>query len=280
MTSLALDQVLRKINNLPSLPAVVMELLASIEQEDVNLDTLAHGIAQDQALAAKTLRVANSSFYGMAHQITTINEAIAVLGFRAVRSLATTAALVSTFDSHKPGQIDFAPFWRHSVATAVCARELAKHLQLNTEHAYTTGLLHDIGRLVLATQFQIAYQDVMAYRTLHDCTLLQAERAVLNIDHAVVGHAMTGHWKFPQEMQQAIANHHSPELAPSQTLPRVIQVADALAHALDLSRDEDDLVPEVSPATWQLLELDDATLLAVMADAERQFEGASLVLAI
>lgn len=278
MTSLALDQVLRKINNLPSLPTVVMELLASIEQEDVNLDALAHGIAQDQALTAKTLRVANSSFYGMAHQITTITEAIAVLGFRAVRSLATTAALVGTFDSHKLGRINFAPFWRHSVATAVCARELTKHLQLNTEHAYTAGLLHDIGRLVLVTQFQTAYEDVMAYRSLHDCTLLEAERAVLNLDHAAVGHAMTAHWKFPEGMQDAIANHHSPTLAPSQTLPRVLQVADALAHALDFSGDEDDLVPDLPPATWQLLGLDDTTLLAVMADSERQFEGASLVL--
>lgn len=278
MTSLALDQVLRKINNLPSLPTVVMELLASMEQEDVNLDALAHGIAQDQALTAKTLRVANSSFYGMAHQITTIHEAIAILGFRAVRSLATTAALVSTFDSHKLGRINFAPFWRHSVATAVCARELTKHLQLNTEHAYTAGLLHDIGRLVLVTQFQTPYQDVLAYRTLHDCTLLEAEGAVLNIDHAAVGHAMTAHWKFPQEMQQAIAHHHSPALAPSQMLPCVIQVADALAHALDLTGDEDDLVPDVPLAAWQLLGLDDATLVAVMADSEQQFEGASLVL--
>jgi putative nucleotidyltransferase with HDIG domain len=278
MTPLALDQVLRKINNLPSLPTVIMELLASMDREDVNIDALARGIAQDQALTAKTLRVANSSFYGMAHQITTISEAIAILGFRAVRGLATTAALVSTFDNHALGRINFVPFWRHSLATAVCARELARHLKLNPEHAYTAGLLHDIGRLVLATQFQPSYQEVVAHRAKHDCTLMEAERAVLSIDHAAVGHAMTAHWKFPPSIQLAIAHHHSPEPAMEQTLPCVIQAADALAHALDFSGDDDDLVPHVPLTTWQQLGLDDATLLEVMASSEHQFDGASLVL--
>lgn len=278
MTTLALGDVLPAVNKLPSLPTVVMELLASMDQEDINIDALAAKITQDQALTAKTLRLANSSFYGMAHQITTIAEAIAILGFRTVRSLATTAALIGTFANHAQGRFSFTPFWRHSIAAAVCARELATHLKLNAEQAYTAGLLHDIGRLVLVTQFPRDFEGVMTQRAQRDCTLLDAEVAVLGLDHAMVGQALTQHWKFPLAMQEAVAGHHAPSIPKGQPLTLVIQLADALAHALDFSNDEDDLVPVVPDSAWQQLGLSDATLMAVMANSEKQFEGASLVL--
>ncbi len=278
MNTVALDEVLRRIHNLPSLPAVVMELLANLDQEDVNIDTLTQQIAQDQALTAKTLRLANSSFYGMAHQITTIQEAIAILGFRTVRGLATTAALIGTFAAGKHTSFNAAPFWRHAIATAVCARALAVHLNHNPEQAYTAGLLHDIGRLVLVTQFQPNYEATMTHRAQHDCSLLEAEHAVLGMDHAAVGHALTRHWKFPEAMQQAVACHHASPVQSMPPLSLVILAADAIAHALDLSMDEDDLVPPIPTGLWMHLGLDEKTLLSVFETVEKQFEGTSLVL--
>ena len=278
MSKIALDEVLRKIQNLPSLPTVVLDLIASLNQDDINIDTLVQKIAQDQALTAKTLRLANSSFYGMARQITTIAEAIAILGFRTVRSIATTTALLDTFAGDPHASFNFAPFWRHAIAAAVCARELARHLKVNPEHAYTAGLLHDVGRLVLVTQFQPQYEAAMAYRLAHDCHLLVAEQAVLGLDHAQVGHALTQHWKFPQAIQQALADHHGASSLDMQPLSLVVMAADAIAHALDLSLDADDLVAPVAAGLWQQLGLDEATLLQVFADAEQQFAAASLVL--
>jgi putative nucleotidyltransferase with HDIG domain len=280
MNNLALGEVLSRIHKLPSLPAVVMELLASMAQEDVDIDELAKKIARDQALTAKTLRLANSSFYGMAHQITTIQEAISILGFRTVRSLVTTAALIGTFAGSSSGQFNAAPFWRHSIAAAVCARELASWRKLNPEYAYTAGLLHDIGRLVLVTQFQTNYAATMAYRHQHDCQLLDAEHAILGIDHAAVGHALTQHWKFPEAIQRAIAFHHSPEIHDAEPLTLIILASDVIAHALDLSKDEDDAVPPIPEALWQQLGMDETTLLGIFKNAEMQFEGASLVLGL
>ena len=280
MSGLALAEVLSRIHKLPSLPAVVMELLASMAQDDVDIDVLAKKIAQDQALTAKTLRLANSSFYGMAHQITTIQEAISILGFRTVRSLVTTAALIGTFAGNSNGKFNATPFWRHSIAAAVCARELASQRKLNPEYAYTAGLLHDIGRLVLVTQFQDNYEATMTYRLQHDCQLFDAEHAVLGIDHAAVGHALTQHWKFPEAIQRAIACHHSPEIHDTAPLTLVVLASDVIAHALDLSKDEDDTVPPVPEALWQQLGMDEATLLNIFKNAEMQFEGASLVLGL
>jgi putative nucleotidyltransferase with HDIG domain len=278
MNRIAPEEILRRIHQLPSLPTVVVDLLASMDQDDVNIDLLAQKIEKDQALTAQTLRLANSSFYGMAHQVTTMQEAVAILGFRTVRNVATTAALIGTFAGGMPASFNAIPFWRHAIAAAVCARELAVHFNLNPEHAYTAGLLHDIGRLVLVTQFQSNYEATMAHRAQHDCSLLDAERAVLGLDHALVGHVLTQHWKFPVAMQQAVAGHHAPVVQGMQALSSVIVAADVIAHALDLSRDMDDLVPPVPMGLWQHLELDEKALREVFKNAEKQFEGASLVL--
>jgi len=278
MNRIVPDDILQRIHNLPSLPTVVLELLASMDQEDVNIDALAQKIAHDQALTAKTLRLANSSFYGMAKQVTTIQEAIAILGFRTVRSVVTTAAVIGTFAGSTHASFSVTPFWRHAIAAAVCARELAVCIQVNPEQAYAAGLLHDIGRLVLVTQFHPNYEATMAYRVQHDCSLLAAEHAVLGVDHAMVGHVLTRHWKFPEAMQQAVANHHATTVVGASALSLVVLAANAIAHALDLSMDEDDLVPPVPVGLWQQLGLTEDVLLQVFENTEKQFEGASLVL--
>jgi len=278
MNTIVPDDVLRRVHNLPSLPTAVMELLASLDQEDVRIDVLALKIEKDQALTAKTLRLANSSFYGMAHQVSTINEAITILGFRTVRSVATTAALIGTLPGNPLSSFKVTPFWRHAIATAVCAREMAGHLDIDPEYAYITGLLHDIGRLVLVTQFQPKYEATMAYRAQHDCSLLEAEQAVLGIDHAAVGHELVEHWKFPSAMVQAVSCHHASTCVDLQPLSLVVIAANAIVHALDLSMDEDDLVPHVPTGLWSQLGLNEKTLTDVLANTEKQFSGASLVL--
>jgi putative nucleotidyltransferase with HDIG domain len=278
MNTIVMDDVLHRIRNLPVMPTVVMELLESMAQENVEISEVAHKISQDQALTAKTLRLANSSFYGRANQVTTIQDAIAILGLRTVRSQAMAACLIGTFAGKTDSSFDTTPFWRHAIAVAFCAKELASHLNVNAESAYITGLLHDIGRLVLVTQFQSNFAATLAYRTEHDCSLLEAEHAVLGIDHATIGHALARHWKFPDAMQHAIANHHATEVQNMEPLPLIILVANVIAHALDLSSDVDDMVPSIPSGLWNQLGLNESTLLAVFSNTEKQFEGAHMVL--
>lgn len=278
MNSLQMADVVRTIHKLPSLPVVVTKLLASLDQDGVNIDVLARDIALDQTLTARTLQLANSSFYGMARQVTTIREAIALLGLRTVRNLANTIALIGTFSGSAHQAIDVRPFWRHAIAVAICARELAKRLYVNPDQAYTAGLVHDIGRLVLATQFSQPYEATMVYRAQQECSLSEAEEAVLGLDHAAVGHALTQHWKFPAALQQAVALHHAPVMQDGHALPLVVRAADAIAHALDLSLYLDDLVPPLPPGLWQQLGLDDEALLSVFENTEKQFTSVNLAL--
>ncbi len=275
MNTLLLPDVLKSIHNLPSLPAVVVDLIASMQDPDVDIDVLARKISLDQALTAKTLRIANSSFYGLQRQVTTVGEAIAILGFQSVQTLATTAALMASVPAGGSGAFNLESFWRHAVGTAACARALARPLKVNAEQAYLSGLLHDIGRLVLATRFPDHYAAVAAHRVRTDCTMLAAERALLGLDHAAIGEALARHWKFPESTQQAVARHHTPGLLDTDPMALLIHAADAMAHALDFSMEEDDQVPSLTDATWNQLGLDEPALAKVFREADVQFQAAS-----
>lgn len=278
MKTIPLADVIRQIRDLPSLPIVVMEVLKSFEQTDVSIGELADKVAKDQALAAKTLRLANSSFYGLQCKVTTIQQAITILGFDSVRTLIAAAGITDNFSGSKHASFDAKAFWRHAIGTALCAKMLAREMNLNQDYAFVSGLLHDIGKLVLVTRFPEQYAQVATYRDKHDCYALEAERAVLEIDHPTVGRALAQYWKFPSILQKAIANHHAPEASDLGDIPAVVHIADAVAHALDLSWQEHDLVPAITDAAWNSMALEPGTFRRICREVETEFEEACQIL--
>lgn len=276
--ALTLDEVARGIARLPSLPAVVVELLQSLGNDDVDTGQLARQIARDQALVAKMLRLANSSFYGLQGKINSISDAIVVLGLHGVRTLATAAAVTGAFGATVRQGFDFRVFWRHSIGIALCARALARHMRMSEENAFTAGLLHDIGRLVLASAYPQHLAAVLDYQKQNDCALIEAERAILGLDHAQIGQVLTERWKFPPLMCDVIARHHDPSGLDCPALACVIHVADAITHALDLAGDPNEMVPPICPSCWRAADLGAADLRAIFAEVEVQFEGACGVL--
>lgn len=280
MNKLNMDEAVKTIRSLPPLPEIVTDLLGSMGKENIDIDTLAEKLARDQALVATTLRLANSSFYGMSHRVTSIREAFAILGLKSMRTLITAASVSNGFigSQNLAGEIE--KNWRHSIAVAVCAKSLARQLHQDQELAFTVGLLHDIGRLVLAIYFPVQHQTVLTYRTTHDCTAFQAEQAVLGIDHALVGQALVEYWKLPPEIQLAIGNHHAPDQSKQNTLISLVHVADAIVHALDLALDEEELVPLISTAAWNKLGIGQETVLQVFEETEQQFEEMCRILIV
>ncbi|MES2261496.1 MAG: HDOD domain-containing protein [Pseudomonadota bacterium] len=277
-TLLTYDDVVNHLDDLPSLPAVVMELLNSIDQEDVDISVLAKKVSYDQALTAKTLRLANSSLYGLQVKVTTIQQAITYLGFQTTRNLITAAAVTGCFAEGRCAGFDHKAFWRHSIASAACAKVLARQMRFNQDYAFTAGLLHDIGRLVLVACFPKHYAQVVAHRAEHDCTMLEAERAVLGIDHVDAGMALAEHWNFSDTMRLAIGHHHDPEAPGAGFLAAIIHIADAIVHGLDLAQMPDGLVPPVSTVAWTALGLDEEIYLQLFRETELQYEEISMVL--
>jgi putative nucleotidyltransferase with HDIG domain len=273
-----LDEVVEQIRDLPTLPAVAMDVLNSIDNEDIDISILAQKIAKDQALTAKTLRFANSSLYGSQTKVCSIQQAISLLGVRGVRNLITTAALSSCFPETPCKNFEYKVFWRHTLATAVCAKVLARHLRLNQDIAFTAGLLHDIGRLVLVTHFTHRYEVALAYRAAHDCYLLDAERTVLGLDHATIGHVLAQHWHFSENIQNAIAGHEEPDAMGNSSIASLIHVANAIVHGLDFAKAEDELVPPVSIVAWHGVGLDSASYMRVFRETELAFNEMNRIL--
>ncbi|MFS2020962.1 HDOD domain-containing protein, partial [Massilia sp. CT11-108] len=184
-TVVELTQVVQRLRDLPALPSIVLDLISSFGREDVDVTTLAEKMSRDQALAAKILRLANSSFYGLPAKVKTVKQAIVVLGFDSARALAVASTVIDRFGGAGGPRVDVAHFWRHSIATALCARSLARQAGLDQDAAFIGGLLHDIGRLVLAISFPEQYARVIA--EYEDVGLSAVERRVLGVDHEHAG---------------------------------------------------------------------------------------------
>lgn len=267
-----LDDIVRRLDDLPSLPAVVMELLSCIDQDDIDVSVLAKKVSHDQALTAKTLRLANSSTYGLQVKVTTIQQAITFLGFQTTRNLITAAAVTGCFPQGQCKGFDDKAFWRHSIATAVCARVLARRLRFNQDYAFTAGLLHDIGRLVLVTIYPQDYAEAIARAAADDSALLQAERTVLGIDHVAAGMLLADHWKFSDTIRMALGHHHDPETVGAGFLAAIIHVSNAIVHGLDLVGDASEAVPLVSPVAWKAMGLNEEAFLHVFRETEVQYD--------
>lgn len=272
------DQMAEKIRALPSLPSVAVDLLAGIDREDVDIGQLARHISADQAIAARTLKVANSSFYGLQGRIHSIHEAIVVLGFRSVRSLVISTAAFSTLAALSPaGGYESRSFWRHSVGAAVVARHLALLSGRNPESAFTAGLLHDIGVLVLAACFPDFFRAHWG-RNAQLAEGFEREPGGVATLHAEAGSVLAAQWRLPAALVDAIALHHQADAATGQPLTDLTHAADVLAHALELAGIEGEPTPPLSDLVWARLGIEWTDLRRVLGRIEHEFEDTLLAL--
>jgi len=274
--SLDLSLLQQRVRDLPALPEAAMDALALLRDSDSHIQDCADRLACDPALTARVLGLANSAFFGARGKVTSVAGAIQVLGRRSVIALLATASVSQTMSGQHTGGLDLRGFWRHTLGSALAAQAIARERGDDDGLAFTTGLLHDIGLLALATHFPAETEAVAAWRLQHDCAQLSAERAVLGdaVSHPMVGGMIATHWHFPHEVTQAIRWHHNPSaaepaLAPAaQRLTDTVHVADALVHALDLQGDAAERVPPVDAGAWARLSLSPEAGLRVLAHAE------------
>lgn len=280
MTILAREQVVARLKQLPSLPTAVSGLLASFSNEDVDVDQIASQIGRDQGLTARVLRVANSSFYGLQTRVGTIHDAVVILGFRAVRSMVLAVGMNGVFRVDQCPDFDAAAYLRHSVGTGLAARALAPLSGQNPELAFTAGLLHDIGKLVLASAFPKEYEAVLIHRRDHDGFPLEAERSVIGIDHAEVGGLLAEAWRFPEELHDAVAWHHEPVETSDASLANLVHVAEATAHALGLAHSPAEMVMPVDSLAWRRVRATPADLALILPKIETEFDETCQALSV
>lgn len=234
MLTLTATEVATAVRELPALRPVVVQLIQSFDQPDIDPHTVVDEIAQDQALAARILRLANSPLYGLSTHVGSLKDAVMVLGFRTVRAAAVAISLMHCFHGRNEEGFDAVAFWKHCAAVAMAAREIAAIRHQPTDVAFTAGVIHDIGLLALLTLYP---KQVMAVvdTCRHDGGLLHArEQEALGIDHSIAGAALARYWNLPDSLSGAILHHEQPEAAAADSFADVLNVANAIAHSYGL----------------------------------------------
>lgn len=222
------------ILTLPTLPTVASRLLQLADDEATSSAAMARLVSEDQVLTARLLKVANSSYYGFERRIATVNLAVLVLGFDAVRDLALTVSVTGMFRPGDSDAFDLSLFWEHSVCVGTGARLLARLLRWpQAGEAFTAGLLHDIGKVVL-NQYQSAYfREALRLHREEGIPHLEAERIALGATHADVGGWLCRRWNLPEAICDAASFHHDPSGSREHpALAALIRLSDALAHRL------------------------------------------------
>ncbi|MBA4174975.1 MAG: histidine kinase [Leptothrix sp. (in: Bacteria)] len=258
----------QRVTELPPLPQAVMQALSAVGQERVSIDECTQHIEHDLALATQTLTLANSPFFGVSGRVATISDAIHILGLRTLAQLLATAAVTSRFAGLRSSGIDTKGFWRHAIATGIAAQAIALLRDFDPAQAFLAGLLHDVGRLALATQHGDELVATVDWAHGADAPMLDAERAVLGLDHTEAGVTIASYWRFPQGVIDAIGGHHAPPAGGPVTLADVVHAADALVHGLNLTGDVHEAVPGMDLNSWARLGLTAEQGLSVLSTAE------------
>lgn len=269
------------IGDLPSLPHVVMQIIRLVEDPTTSAAQVGQAIGNDQALASKVLRLANSAYYGFPYQIATVAHATVILGFRAVKTLVLSAFASAWFDE-KGDAIDRQALWKHSVGCAVAARLLAPRTGwADAEEAFTAGLLHDIGRVMLDRYAHRQLRQAVELSQSGETPLREAELSVFGFTHSELGQWVMERWKLPMTLCVAIGHHHNPQSAPAHALlVWTVAGADWLCGRLAMGADDDPMSPEFEQNVMQTLKLSPDDLPALEESFLTQWERATDILGL
>ena len=231
-SALIRQRIERSTRDLPPLPTAVLKVLDETDRADTTAARVESIILSDQALTAQVLRVVNSAYYGMSGKVSSVSQAVMILGLQQVRNLTLSVAAISSFQpSSSRHRETLKCFWSHAFATAATTQLIRNFKRLpaqTAESIFIGGLIHDIGRLFLFVNFTNAYDQVIDRAAKEDITLEEAERALLGLNHAQVGLQIATNWKLPESLRRMIGDHEGPFDAETPVELLVIHIADAL----------------------------------------------------
>lgn len=226
------EAILARIQTVPSLPSVVIKLRQYLNEPDVNFDALARMIEYDPGLTANVLQLSNSAYFGWSKSIRTVKEAIVRLGTNRIFQMVLCMSVAPLVRKPIKGyDMDSEGLWRHSISTAICAELVAAELELTCRgEAFTAGLLHDMGKIVLGTFVDVDDEPIKEIMRMDKLAFNEAEQMVLGIDHAEVAAALLRSWNLPDDVSEAVRWHHQPSNADEgrRELADLIHVADIL----------------------------------------------------
>lgn len=257
---------LAELEDLPTLPAVVQKILFATNDPQAGARDLTALMRNDQALSARVLKVSNSAFYGLRSKVATIDRAVSVIGFDEVRRIALTALVAKSFpDRAGIASFPLDRFWIHSAAVAWGAKDLLAKSEVPPDEAFTTGLLHDIGKLIVCQYYPKHFFLIVHYVQSLSLDTVEVEMEILGVTHGQVGAGLAGIWGLPPIYLKVMTGHHleTPRGAvgdPSDLLVAAVRVADAAARRQRIGVSGSMKIPEWPRGAANLLDLSEQDL--------------------
>lgn len=269
------EAILARVRDLPDMPASAVMVSKILRGGDVELSEVEKAINYDPGLTANVLRLANSAYFAGPKRIGSIKQAIIRLGINRIYNILIASSVAPMTKQAVKGY-DLSPgdLWRHSVSTAIGVEEVASVLEIEVpDIAFTAGLLHDLGKIILGTFVEIDAKPIMNLAFEEGLSFEEAENRILGIDHAEVGAYLLQHWQLPQAIVDVVRWHQQPEnLEGEKTIVDLVHVADALSMIGGIGAGSDGLNYRVSEGVVERLgmniKLAEAVFCKVMANLE------------
>jgi len=236
-------ELVARTRNLPQIPEVALKLVELLDELESNNLEIVELVKSDAVLTTKLLRICNSSAFALADVVSSVDQAVLLLGHSQVLSLVLSLTFGSTMTGALPGYaIEVNGLWRHAFAAATAAEILVNRGPaapgMDASVAFTAGLLHDIGKLVMANELSAGtHAAIQKHMSGEGLGSIEAEREFLGTDHAEVGACLLHIWRLPDAIVEAAANHHRPVLEPEPQLSAITHVANRIAHLAEAEPD-------------------------------------------
>jgi HD-like signal output (HDOD) protein len=232
----AIKQVISKIDALPSVPALYIELVEELKSEEASIAKIGDIISKDMGLTAKILKLVNSSFFGLPQRVTNPAKAVSLLGLDIVKAIILASGTFEKFKRIKFPGYSLDQMWEHAYTSAVFAKIIAQDAGLDRKSidtAFMAGLLHDVGILLIAIHLPEEFTRILKRMHQNQTSMVVAEMQVIGTTHAAIGAYLLGLWGLPDAIIDAVALHHSLGRKPDEglSLAVITHAADALAHA-------------------------------------------------
>lgn len=227
---------LSSIGTLPSVPQIITEVSAMLDNERTSANDLCKVISKDQAIVAKILAVANSPLYGLPRRVSTIEFAVVIIGFEHIRNILVALSLVDVFKNRNTPTWNHTAYWMHSLITATAAKRIADDLHYpKSGEVFTAGLLHDLGLVVLQRYMNNDFVKILNLVEEQQIRHINAEEQVLGFTHQDIAEFLLERWNFPPYIIEAVLYHHRPSLAENgKVLSSLIHLADYMTQRLQV----------------------------------------------
>ena len=274
------SDLLAKLQDIPTLPMVAMKVTELINDPNSSSSDIAEVLKKDQVLTAKILRLVNSSYYAIPGGVADVQRALAFLGFNTLAQLVLSLSVFSVFSNADHEEFSMLAFWRHALGTAVCSELLARRLKFpKPEEAFTCGLLHDIGKLVLHEIDSQRLVSIVKETATQQSSFLDIERKMDLPGHSYLGETIATRWGLPQVIRLAIRYHHfdvskmDSILASAKPVIHVVRLANTICVKNQIGDSGDHSEGEITPDMLNPLKLFSGDIPAIedqlKADIER-----------